>query len=121
MAIRPRVDSGWHDYSQVFSDLRSGRLTYAEYETMVDEDRLEMGRRLFDEALGLADEARSLMVDAHKKYSESQVAEDSAVTARTAVFSDVVTTGGKVMIARYPDKIKGLCAPTTDPFLKRED
>lgn len=119
--IRPRVDSGWHDYSQVFSDLRSGRLTYVEYDIMVEEDRVEMSRRLYDEALGLADEARSLMMDAHKKYSESRAAENSAVTARIAVFADVVTTGDKVTIPRYPDKIKGLCAPTIGPFLKRED
>lgn len=43
--IRPRVDSAYHDCRFVFDDLRSGRLTVAEYEVMVAEDLLETTRR----------------------------------------------------------------------------
>lgn len=43
--IRPRIDSAYHDYKLVFSDLRSGRLSTEEYELMCAEDLLETARR----------------------------------------------------------------------------
>lgn len=46
--IRPRIGSPWHDYDRVFDDLRSGRLSMIEYETMVDEDAAESVRRRVD-------------------------------------------------------------------------
>ena len=51
MAIRPRLGGAWHNYSRVFEDLRLGRLTYEEYGTMVEEDDVEMGRRINDSLL----------------------------------------------------------------------
>ena len=43
--IRPRENSPWHDYTLVFDDLRSSRLSMSEYEIMVDEDATEANRR----------------------------------------------------------------------------
>lgn len=43
--IRPRDNSPYHSYRLVFDDLRSGRLSTAEYYTMVDEDYHEAERR----------------------------------------------------------------------------
>ena len=43
--IRARFDSPWHDYRNVFDDLRNGKLSMEEYDTMVSEDALEGERR----------------------------------------------------------------------------
>ena len=43
--IRARFDSPWHDYRNVFDDLRNGKLSMAEYDIMVNEDALEADRR----------------------------------------------------------------------------
>ena len=43
--IRARFDSPWHDYRNVFDDLRNGKLSMDEYDIMVNEDALEADRR----------------------------------------------------------------------------
>ena len=45
MSIRPRTNGVWHVYQNLYDDLRSGRLSVAEYDTMIQEDRVESDRR----------------------------------------------------------------------------
>ena len=105
MAIRPRTDNGWHDFSLVFTDLRNGRLTYGEYAIMVDEDALEMERRIHaEERLGvdaLFVEARELEIKARKLRQEAIKWQNSLDLFQVNKWA----------------KTKGLCAPT--PFLEQ--
>lgn len=63
--IRPRDSSAWHDYRLVFADLRSGRLSSAEYDIMCEEDATEANRRQQqrDVVVALADLPNALAQD----------------------------------------------------------
>lgn len=43
--IRPRSNSPYHQYDNLFQDMRDGRLSQADYATMVAEDLEEVHRR----------------------------------------------------------------------------
>jgi len=43
--IRPRDQSPYHDYRQLFQDLRDGLVTELEYSVMLEEDLTEVNRR----------------------------------------------------------------------------
>ncbi len=92
--IRPRT-SRWHDYTGVFEDLRSGRLTYDEYAIMVDEDAIELRRGMDDDVVELMDEAKQREYDACVEAADYS----TKCTAAVCLFC--------------------LCAPS--PFLGRED
>lgn len=84
MAIRPRVNSVWHDYRRVFNDLRSGRLSMIEYTTMVDEDALEASRRRLD-VVGKAAVASLQKEEAKRKYDSGK---DAATPSAPDKFAD---------------------------------
>ncbi|HDZ37782.1 MAG TPA: hypothetical protein ENH62_05795 [Marinobacter sp.] len=94
MAIRPRLDNWYHSYAHVFEDLRSGRLVYAEYDIMVQEDAIEMARRILDETIESLEATDSVDRPGWQWRGGS---------------TDLVPT------------FVPLCAPSTGPFLERED
>lgn len=119
MAIRPRKECGWHDYSRVFQDLRDGRLSYPEYAIMIEEDRIEMERRLEAEARLDAD---ALFVKSRELGLQSRQAYAKAVKTQSEIDLDSGKKWAREAKAKAKKRYasgKMLCAPS--PFLEREN